>query len=154
MIYLECNADMVLARVLTGLPKKQMAHERKGKYEIALRLRGLKKATALVDEDPGALEPPYFRELHNRRSLPRTDLLLLRDPSRDNRVVIMRPRLEEWVVRGAEEVSADLGRYGLPGDPARLHRVVNDDVAKFGRLVGDLAHTARFQALRTLLLER
>ena len=38
MIYVECKPDGILVRHLSGLPKRQVAHEIQGKGEICNRL--------------------------------------------------------------------------------------------------------------------
>ena len=80
-------------------------------------------------------------------------LRVLRDESRGNRVVMLRPKLEDWIIRGANEVGASLTdrRYNLPSTMSALRRVINADERKLRRLVGDLADTPRFKALRELL---
>ena len=40
MLYLECKPDMVLVQALTGLGKKDIVHDFKGKHEV-LRLLSL-----------------------------------------------------------------------------------------------------------------
>ncbi len=58
MIYVECNPDLTLVQALTQLPRRGIAHELKGKYEVMKRLRSARNARAMVDEAPGQTSRP------------------------------------------------------------------------------------------------
>jgi hypothetical protein len=38
MIYVECKPDATLVQVLTQLPRREIVHELKGKYEVVKRI--------------------------------------------------------------------------------------------------------------------
>lgn len=151
MLYAECKPDILLVRLLTGAPKRGAIHELKGKYELCKRLGGQTNCVALMDEDPQSQQPAYVRALMPDKALAKYDLKVLDDISSRNRVVLLCPRLEDWVLGGAREAALDVGKYSLPDDPRAFHRVVNLRLDGFERLVAELKDTPRFKALAGLL---
>jgi hypothetical protein len=153
MIYVECRPDLTLVQALTQLPRREIAHELKGKYEVMKRLSSLRNARAMVDEDPGANQPAYLCRMQVLRDLPQRGLKIVEDVSRNNRVVILCPKLEDWIIRAARDAELDLSnsRYNLPNSPTRLHREITFDLRKFERLVQDLKSAPRLRCLHGLL---
>ena len=152
MIYVECDPDQVLVQVLTGWPTRKIIHEH-GKYRLMAKLSKLENTRAMVDEDPNSNQPAYFNRMQVGQEFSSMGLRVLRDESRANQVVVLCPRLEEWVIRGANEAGISLNnrRYNLPASLGALRRVINMDLRKVERLVEDLADSPRFRALRRLL---
>ena len=153
MIYLECKPDFTLVQALTQLPKREIAHELKGKYEVMKRLSTSTNGRAMVDEDPGTIQPAYLTKMQVLQDLPQRGLRVLEDADRGNLAVILCPKLEDWVIRAAQDAGIDMSntRYNLPNSPTRLHREITFDLRKFERLVDDLAETPRLQCLHGLL---
>ncbi len=89
------------------------------------------------------------------RDLPQRGLKILEDVALGNLVVVLCPRLEEWIIRTAQEAGLNLThpRYNLPNSPARLHREITFDLRKFERLIQDLidTNTPRLRCLGRLL---
>ena len=150
MIYVECKPDETLVRLLTGLPRREIIHELKGKSEVVNQIKKRSNTQGLVDEDPQSIQPPCLGEMRIVQDLHEMGLRLLGD-SRNNRIVVLCPRLEEWVVQAAREEQLAISAYRLPEEPRRLHRVINDDLRKFERLVNDLRNSARLTSLRSAL---
>jgi len=150
MIYVECYPDTVLVRTLTGLGPREIGHEG-GKSKVVNRVSKGSNTTGLVDEDPLQVQPPYLLRMETLRDEAGRGLRLLRDSARGNHIVVLCPRLEDWVVRAAREEGVNLDDYSLPGDARLLHRVINDHLRGFQRLVEDLRDTDRLGALRGLL---
>jgi hypothetical protein len=154
MIYAECKPDALLVRYLTDLPKRQIVHDIKGKAEVCKRISAQRDCKALVDEDPSATQPLYLARINLWEDVGETGLKVYHDNSRDNLIVVMCPKLEDWILQAAEEAGIDVVRkYSLPDNPAALHRMVNANLPKFERLVKDLLDTTseRVRALRRLL---
>ncbi|MBI2165759.1 MAG: hypothetical protein HYU29_05080 [Chloroflexi bacterium] len=144
---------MALVQVLTNLPRRQIVHELKAKGGIAGRVISQSNAKALIDEDPGSTQPKYFTGLTVAQDLQDKGLKLLHDQKRNNDVIVLCPRLEEWIVAAARSERVSLSTYGLPEEPRALHRVINLDLRKFERLVKDLVkiNSARLRSLRSIL---
>ena len=69
-------------------------------------------------------------------------LKLYVDRSRNNRVVVLCPDLEWWLLRAVSDMGFDIKTYGLPDSANELHRVINLDERKIQRLLTDLADGA------------
>jgi len=152
MIYVECKPDFTLVKTL-GIPKKEIIHSR-GKPNVCKQLEKQGNCKGLLDEDPFTTQPPYLKKLLIKRDLSEYDLILLNDAHRNNDLVILCPRLEEWVLKAAREVKIDVRNYNLPNDAERLHKVVNINIGKFELLIRDLnAKSNKIEMLKQLLVE-
>jgi hypothetical protein len=136
MIYTECKPDSSLVRIL-GIPKKHIIHQQ-GKPEVCKQLAKRENLKGLVDEDPSSVQPSYLKRLPVKEDLPTYGLKILNDTSKHNDLIILTPRLEEWILKAAKDAGVDIKRYKLPDDGEQLHKVINLDLKKFDRLVNDL----------------
>lgn len=150
MIYVECKPDLLLVNRL-GVPKRNIVHA----GNISKVCKGLAKSThakGLVDEDPSGDRPRYLdtlRLLQNQH-----EITLLRDDKRANHVIVLCPRLEEWIIKATEEAGVNIGRYHLPNEGEKLHRVINFDLRKMERLISDLKEESeRINVLKSYLKE-
>ena len=79
------------------------------------------------------------------------ELRVLYDESRNNRLIILCPKLEDWILKAAKEADLNMEKYSLPTTPEKLHREVNLDPRKLERLLTDLKNCERFKTLGKLL---
>lgn len=160
MIFVECNADEALVRHLTRLPRKEIAHELKGKYEVCKRVASEAGSTAMVDEDPGSNQPPVLALGNLVEDFPGEGLKLYRVPASANRIVVICPRLEDWVVEAAKHDALAMDKYGLPNDAGALRKALKahnrPTDQRFERLMADLqtGGSPRLVTLRRLLTGR
>ncbi len=152
MIYVECKPDKLLVQTLTGWHGREILHEN-DKYKVMKTLSRQRNGRAMVDEDPNRNQPAYLSKMRVHQEVSNRGLRVLSDESRGNQVVVLCPKLEDWIIRGAGEADVSLAgpRYNLPNTANALHRVINVDPRKLERLVEDLAGTPRFKALGELL---
>ena len=136
MIYTECKLDSSLVRIL-GIPKKQINHQQ-GKSEVCKQLEKRENLIGMVDEDPSSVQPSYLKRLPVKEDLPTYGLKILNDTSKHNDLIILCPKLEDWILKAAKDAGIDIKRYNLPDDGDELHKVINTDPRKFERLVNDL----------------
>jgi hypothetical protein len=132
-LYLECYPDEKLVTVL-GRTRRQFEHA--GDVGgVCTLLNKHEERLGLVDEDPGKPHPTYLKNLTFVSEQHRVKLLS--DPQRDNLVLVIRPRLEEWVVWMAQQSDLDLKRdFGIPARTGpELHDVINQHLPKFERLI-------------------
>ncbi len=142
MIYVECKPDELLVRQVTNLPRRQVVHEAKGKGGVCNRLMRNRDLVAMVDEDPGATQPTYMAQLSLSREITDLGLKLYLDSRRNNRVIVLCPRLEEWLLRAVSDMGFDIETYRLPRRASALHSAINLDERKIQRLLTDLADGA------------
>ena len=152
MIYVECNADIALVISLTNISRRGIIHEFKGKDEICKRLRNVRESKGLIDEDPSGPQPPYVRESTPQGDFARQDIRLLRHSSSGNYLIVLCPRLEEWILKTAKVSRVDVRKYGFPSDAARFRRTLNIRLGNFEKLLDDLKDKSnRLKTLKRLL---
>jgi len=152
MIYIECKPDLALVKSLTNVTRRGITHEFKGKGEICNQLRKQTNCKGLLDEDPSSRQPRYVQEARLENDFPEHDIKVLHHSSTNNRLIVLRPRLEEWVLKAAREASIDVRKYDLPTDAARLHREINIRLDKFEKLLEELKDSSsRLKTLKRLL---
>ena len=119
-VLVECNADEVVLRAL-GLPRKQLLHFG-GKYELVKKLKKRARDVGMVDEDPGKIQPQdmsSYRQMDSAEGLH----LLARQGSGGQRLVMICPKLEDWLIERAKSSGIRPKDYGLPSDPEKLHSI-------------------------------
>ncbi len=66
-------------------------------------------------------------------------------------MLLICPRLEDFVVNVARRNRIDLREFNLPTDPDELHEIINLNLEKFERLLDSLINTREFSCLRSSL---
>jgi len=150
MIYVECKSDFTLVKSIAKIPKREIIHER-GKGRVCGKLERQRDCKGLVDEDPLSTQPPYARKMRLESSLAQHELKVFYDEPNENHLILLCPRLEEWILKAAREANLNMEKYSLPDVPEKLHREINLDLSKFEKLVGDLKNAERLKTLRELL---
>ena len=150
MLLLECKPDEVLARRL-GLTRKACVHHN-DKGRVCNALKKSSGYTGMIDEDPGSAQPPYLATLAQTANI--HDLLVMQDSQRSHRVVIVRPRLEEWIIKTAQASGLKMGDFGLSERGNELHREINARLPKLEELLDALieAGSERLRYLKSLIV--
>ena len=115
MLYVEGKPDRILASKLTGLPGSEILRDR-NKSEVLKRLVEQSNCLAMVDEDPSHSPPSYLDRMQVATNLSNLGLRVLEHRAQGNRVILLCPRLEEWIIQAAEDsnLRLDYRRYNLP----------------------------------------
>ena len=157
MIYVECNPDTVLAVALVG--RRNVQHER-GKSRVCKVVQARRGHKGMVDEDPWATQPTYLNRLQQVGSdcdYAQYNIKVLQDTSNGNRIVLLCPRLEEWLLETARAAGIDVGDYHLPTNAKELHDALatrhQHTMDNFRRLLEALSDTDRLRTLKELLVE-
>lgn len=120
MILVECFNDESLVRGL-GFSVRQIEHHAsKGRVAKALEKKQ-GPVVALVDEDPGAGQPAYFRQFKELERQSALRLRLLQHPRDLKWVIEVQPDLEPWLVEAARVGEVPLKSYYLPDSGSGLH---------------------------------
>ncbi len=155
MLYVEGRADRVLARRL-GVSRREI-EDGKGKGGVLRYLVQGRNCQGLVDEDPGLPMLTLMNRFVEASAddLMRLELRLYRHGERANTLIVLCPKLEDWLIAAAREVGLTVDDYGLPASANRLHDVINDDLRKLDRLFDDLlsAQSPRILRLQALLTD-
>lgn len=120
-VLVECNADEKVIHTL-GVPRKQLFHFA-GKNKLIGRLRDLPEAIGVVDEDPGSTQHPDLHASYRRVDSAEGLHLLTRQGRGQQRLILICPKLEDWLLTRARISSIRPKAYGLPDDPDRLHAI-------------------------------
>lgn len=148
MIYLECNPDKVLVSAL-GISSKEIKHAY-SKGNVCNTLVKNSNAIGLVNEDPSGSQPGYIKTLQHQAFQHGVKLLV--DQRRGNRLIMLCPRLEEWIISAAKEAGINLIDYDLPEDAKQLHKIINLKQSSFNRFVDDIkSSSAKLQTLASFL---
>ncbi len=121
MIFFECYADEVFLKVL-GFSKKSIEHSF-GRSRVCFKLSNAKNSMGLIDEDPNSPKEPYLRYLYGFPPIFEDEsITFFYDKKSNNKMLVIRPNLEEWSLKLAKDRNIDLGNvYNLSNDVKKLH---------------------------------
>lgn len=150
MLLLECKPDEVLARRLGRTRRDCIHHNDKGR--VCNALKRASGYVGMIDEDPESAQPPYLATLTERSD--ECDVRLLHDARRDHRIVIIRPRLEEWLIKTTSQAGLRMIDFGLSERGNELHREINSRLPKLEELLTALldAQSPRLLHLQSLIV--
>ena len=114
-LLIERNPDQLfLTRVLRGKEGIKLKHGR-NKSEIIKHLTkdNFSGNIGIIDEDP-AIRPPSYLSRYFRIYLEREDLLIYRNFENKTSIIVLRPRLEEFVLDITKSAKISPRQYGLP----------------------------------------
>ena len=134
-IALECKPDETLIKIL-GYNRKMITHQ-PNMGQVINYLEKNPGAIGIVDEDPGSANPSYFSKFQ-KEARGHFDVECFHIPKRGTRLVVIKPRLEEWILKHTAISDVDLQKYSLPGDPRKLHKIINTRLAKFENVVKEM----------------
>ena len=120
-VLVECNADEIVLRNL-GVPKKHLLHYG-GRSKVISHLRDMPGAIGVVDEDPGSSQHRDLKASYRPAESTEGLRLLTRQGSGGQRLVVVCPKLEDWLINRARLSRIRPEDYGLPSDPDRLHSI-------------------------------
>jgi hypothetical protein len=132
-VHVECLPDEKLVTKL-GHTRKFITHHQ-GKSRIFSTLRKNKNLVAIVDEDPGSTKSRYEESLNLREEF--EGIRYFTDTS-GNIVLILKGKLEDWIIAACKKQKIDISKYGLPVMPNELHDVIHHRLDVFGRLIDEL----------------
>lgn len=131
MIIVECYADTSLVQTLTSLPREFVIHQIKGKSGVCKQLANSNNRKGLIDEDPRALKNPYELQGVMDNTYSRFDIKHLNYPEQGNELIVLCPKLEDWIIKTARLEHIDLDKHGLPDEPNKLHRIIDQKLGEF-----------------------
>jgi len=150
-IHVECIPDKRLILKL-GYSRKEV-FDQGDKSRVYKYLKNTSGQVAMVDEDPNP-DParpkyPYERELELVEE--KHGLSRYIDSKRNNTVLVLKGKLEDWIISVCRKSNVDITKppYSLPDTPNNLHRVLNDRLPAYERLLDDLLANNN-EALMTL----
>jgi hypothetical protein len=134
-IVLECNPDEALVKVL-GYTRKMITHQ-SSRGEVINYLKKNPLAIGIVDDDPGSAKPTYFSKF-TRETEEQFDVESFYIPKLKTRVIVIKPRLEEWILKQAVASQINLKQYSMPADANELHKIINTRIPRFEGLLKEM----------------
>jgi hypothetical protein len=144
-IAVECNPDTILVRALGNT---NVAHAR-SKAAVIRYVHEHENTIGLVDEDPRTTPP---RKLNDFVRISQEDDLIIMEWM-NRRIIVVQPRLEEWILSRAKELHIDVREapYNLADLPEDLHGEINAKLDSFRRLIEDMRVSPKLNRLSSLL---
>jgi hypothetical protein len=149
-LFVECKPDETLAITL-GVSKRGLEHAG-SRARVCAQVSLKTETLGMIDEDPNAAQHPYMKNL--RESAVEHQIRVLYDSERKNRLVVICPRLEDWLVEAAKGDGLKMTDFGFESDNGgHLHREINHRLANLERLVNALlsARNPRILRLQALI---
>ena len=132
-VHIECKPDELLVSKL-GFKKKQITHHA-GKTRIFSAMVKMKNQLAIVDEDPGSAKSSYQKSL---RFIKNTDGISMFSDQSGNTILVLKGKLEDWIIDICKKDKIKLSKFGLPDKPDELHKVINYKLSDFNKLLDEL----------------
>lgn len=133
-IAIECKPDEALVKSL-GFSKKQITHSA-NKGDVFRFLEKNSASVGIVDQDPGSANPSYFQKFTLIESKNNIDYYIYK--KNNNKLIVIKPRLEEWIIRETKSAGVDIDKFSLPDSAHQLHKVINTKLPKFEDLLSTL----------------
>ena len=134
----ECNPDQLLIKRLTLNTNHNIVHSGNKAKVLYNLIYKYTSAKGLVDQDPESIPPPLINRFQQIRTYPAYNIDLLFHSSRNNYLIVLKPKLEQWILNAARVANVNVRRYGLPNDGDHLHSIINTNLEKFERLLDAL----------------
>ncbi len=150
MICVECDSDEAFACAL-GVAKNILNHA-SGKGSACNLLLKKRGWVAVLDEDPLSAQPSYLRRLPIKKE--ENGFRLLEDEKNKHLVVLLCPRLEEWILQTAKSSGIQVSIFGLPSNADGLHEALaRRQVREYNlpRMLSALMQNSRIKSLQALL---
>jgi hypothetical protein len=133
-VIVECYPDEILMQVL-GLGRKEIVHQ-DNKGEVCNYLEKNEIKIAIVDEDPGSGQPNLLKKFNLTGE--KFEIRKLIQANTGKIVLIIKPRLEEWIIYQCEKSAISPGKFYLPNNAKELKKVINLRLDRFRKLLIEL----------------
>lgn len=135
-VYTEGKPDHTLVNCL-GIEKRFIKN---GRYKkgVLVRLSKERNVLGMVDEDPSTFR--NYRKDMSEFTLVRKrhNIEWYQHQSTTNKLIVLCPNLENWILKIAKASKVDVTKFNLPSNPSTLHRVINGRLTNFEKLINEL----------------
>lgn len=148
----ECDPDFALVEHATRTAGRDILHggNKVGVLKMLLHKQGV---IGMVDEDPASAQPPVLLTFSTDVETSESGLKVLRSLSRTGaKVVVLRPRLEEWILAACLEARVNPAAYNLPTTGDALHAIINLKLQRYKEMLPALDTSLRMRRLKANLL--
>lgn len=120
-ISVECNADEKLVKLLLSEEVETLHQNGRGNILNYLRKKSTMSGIGLIDEDPGSAHTRDFVSSYEEVECVGNVRRFYRKDNNDITVIMLSPRLEEWIISRASDSGIKMSDYSLPDDGIKLH---------------------------------
>lgn len=147
MPYYECVNDKILLEALKiTLQRKEHA---RGKGNVCKALKEGNYLKGLVDEDPLANQPSYYKKLQRLDST--YNINVYEDKLHNNILVELCPDLENWLINFFNIYNINFQKNNIPNNPERFKNLSNTQKEKVIELITTHSDKQEFQTLKQYL---
>lgn len=134
-----------------GFSIKKIIHAN-NKGNVCKKLQKNKNAIGVVDEDPESAQPSYIGklQLYNHEY----DIKHFREKKSGNVLIVLCPRLEDWILKASKEAGIQVEDFGLPAHANELHKVINSRLDYFTKLLDEFKGKSKMINALQVLLKR
>lgn len=155
VLVVECKADRALVKILTSASKKNLIHGGNKTGVLGVLLKGYESSTGVVDEDPWSPKPPDMQKFKMKQDVTNHNFRILQHTRRNNSLIVLCPRLEEWILRAANEAHVSPNKYGLSHDATELRKQITAQTDRFEKFVKAIKdRSKRIEELRKHLISK
>lgn len=122
MIFLECNNDEFLIRIL-GFSRRQIFHVY-NKGQVVRRVGKETRAIGIIDKDLDRDRPKEMKNyIEVEDNGTNRDIILFQNKDdKGKRLIQISPYLEGWLLNRAKRNKINPKKFDLPDDPKKLHK--------------------------------
>lgn len=148
-LFLECKPDETLA-VALSVARRSVVHSH-GKGRVSKNLKINSGVTGMVDEDFGSAEPTTLTKFVEVSAS--HDVKLKVEKIQNNRLIVICPRLEPWLIKTAKAAGVKMEDFNLSENVQVLDSMINHRLPNVERLLNVLLakQSPRLLHLKSLL---
>jgi hypothetical protein len=143
IVHVECKPDEQLVFKL-GVKRSSIIHH-SGKSRVFKALGKESNQIAMVDEDPNSNKTSYEKSL---KLIEEHNGIKLYKDSKGNTVLILKGKLEDWIINCCGTHTSILESFNLPKKPNSLHSVIIIRLKEFEKLIEYLLSSKNTAVLR------
>ncbi len=136
---IECLPDRKLIQKIVVTDRRNIIHSGNKTKVFFDLMNNYDSSFGIVDEDPWSIQPKSMAYFRVKKDYPAHEFTVFYEDSRNNILIMIRPRLEEWIINASINEQIDLRRdYNLSNNGDELHDIINPNLHKFELLLDDL----------------
>ncbi|MGC8830859.1 MAG: hypothetical protein ACP5MG_10365 [Verrucomicrobiia bacterium] len=150
-VFVECYPDAELIKFIGNKADSVTHSQGKGNVINSLLKTNSPIAFGIIDEDPHSTPIPALKHFKVADKTP--DMILYEHKNDNNKkLIILKPRLEEWLYKTAKSANIDPSSFGFPNSSNELHKIPRYDKMKnFIDLINSLKDSQDFHRLKEWL---
>jgi len=135
---LECLADKTFLSKIHPQSIKGIVHSGNKTKVLDDLIKNYDNSIGIIDEDPWSYPPIALKQFIKYANSRNNYFEILQDLNRNNFLIMLKPRLEEWVLQAALVSNLKVTDYDLPLNGDDLHAIININITNFSYLLDDL----------------